>query len=332
MDAARISTIHNLCAEICAPILQIGIDPRFGIVDESLAAALRLQAVEDTLKALVDEESYAPLLTNIPLFDLRPMLKDLLNRRLEADEAINQQADHLTVITQMLKEAMHNPIIKDAISALRGTSLDELTSDAGENLAGMVQNLLTMWDEAERAMDRSDLFGCAAALYQARRSYMKLNIGTKGDTKEIIQELRTNFDLLINPSTGGKRLSIRLQTQNETLFSELRLLLQNAYVTLCQNYRICCMPAKPSISTTWNRAHSAHNHAIRQHWQNELDAILVDEFRIPTAANRASSKPWPGPPGRLFIVGDMPIDLPLPPGGCNRVQTGARPYCAAGGR
>ena len=119
---------------------------------------------------------------NIPLFDLRPMLKDLLNRRLEADEAINQQADHLTVITQMLKEAMHNPIIKDAISALRGTSLDELTSDAGENLAGMVQNLLTMWDEAERAMDRSDLFTVQQHL-PARRSYMKLNIGTKGDTK-----------------------------------------------------------------------------------------------------------------------------------------------------
>ena len=256
----------------------------------------------------MDEESYAPLLTNIPLFDLRPMLKDLLNRRLEADEAINQQADHLTVITQMLKEAMHNPIIKDAISALRGTSLDELTSDAGENLAGMVQNLLTMWDEAERAMDRSDLFGCAAALYQARRSYMKLNIGTKGDTKEIIQELRTNFDLLINPSTGGKEAVDQAPDPKiETLFSELRLLLQNAYVTLCQNYQnlLHARQALDFDDLEQGALQLLHNHAIRQHWQNELDAILVDEFQDTNRRQQGIIEALAGPPGRLFIVGDM---------------------------
>jgi ATP-dependent helicase/nuclease subunit A len=44
---------------------------------------------------------------------------------------------------------------------------------------------------------------------------------------------------------------------------------------------------------------------IRTRWQGELDAILVDEFQDTNRASRTSSKPWPGPPGRLFIVGDM---------------------------
>ncbi len=309
MDAARISTIHSLCAEILrAHPAEAGIDPRFGIVDESLAAALRLQAVEDTLKALVDEESYAPLLTNIPLFDLRTMLKDLLNRRLEADEALNQQADHLAVITQMLNEAMYNPIIKDAISALRGMSLDALICDAGENLAGMVQNLLTVWDEAERAMDCSDLFACAAALYQARRSYMKLNIGKKGDTKEIIQDLQPNFDLLINPFTGGKEAVDQAPAPEiETLFSELRLLLQNACVTLCQNYQnlLQARQALDFDDLEQGALQLLHNHAICQHWQNELDAILVDEFQDTNRRQQGIIEALAGPPGRLFIVGDM---------------------------
>ncbi|MFA7408109.1 MAG: UvrD-helicase domain-containing protein [Anaerolineaceae bacterium] len=309
MDAARISTIHSLCTEILrAHPAEAGIDPSFAIVDESLAAALRLQAVEDTLKALVDGESYAPLLTNIPLFDLRAMLKDLLNRRLKASEAFNQQADYLAMITEILNEGMHNPIIKDAISALRGMSLDELISDAGEKLAGMVQNLLPVWDEAERAMDRSDLFGCAAALFQARRSYMKLNIGKKGDTKEIIQDLQTNFDLLINPITGGKEAADQApDPEIETLFSELRLLLRDAYMTLCQNYQnlLQARQALDFDDLEQGALQLLDNPAIRQHWQNELDAILVDEFQDTNRRQQGIIEALAGPSGRLFIVGDM---------------------------
>ncbi|NLN69301.1 MAG: UvrD-helicase domain-containing protein [Chloroflexi bacterium] len=310
MDAARISTIHSLCTEILrAHPAEAGIDPRFETVDESLAAALRLQAVEDTLKALVDEKSYAPLLNNIFLFDLRAMLKDLLNRRLEANEAFNQQVDHLALITEMLHGGMHNPIIKDAISALRGMSLDELISDANEKLAGMVQNLLNLWGEAERAMDRSDLFGCAAALYQARRSYMKLNIGKNGYTKEIIRNLQTNFDLLINPITGGKEAGDQVpDPEIETLFSELRLLLRDAYVTLCQNYQnlLQVRQALDFDDLEQGALQLLHNHAaIRQHWQDELDAILVDEFQDTNRRQQGIIEALAGPLGRLFIVGDM---------------------------
>jgi len=309
MDAARISTIHSLCTEILrAHPAEAGIDPSFAIVDESLAAALRLQAVEDTLKALVDGESYAPLLTNIPLFDLRTMLKDLLNRRLEASEAFNQQPDYLAMITEILNEGMHNPIIKDAISALRGMSLDELISNAGEKLAGMVQNLLPVWDEAERAMNRSDLFGCAAALFQARRSYMKLNMGKKGDTKEIIRDLQTNFDLLINPITGGKEAADQApDPEIETLFSELRLLLRDAYVTLCQNYQnlLQARQALDFDDLEQGALQLLDNPAIRQHWQNELDAILVDEFQDTNRRQQDIIEALAGPSGRLFIVGDM---------------------------
>jgi ATP-dependent helicase/nuclease subunit A len=84
MDAARISTIHSLCAEILrAHPAEAGIDPRFEIIDESLSAALRVQAVEDTLKALVEEDDFAPLFKHISTYDMTAMLKELLNQRLD---------------------------------------------------------------------------------------------------------------------------------------------------------------------------------------------------------------------------------------------------------
>ena len=54
MDSARIGTIHSLCSEILrAHPAEAGIDPHFEVLDEGLSAALRIQAVEDTLKLLV---------------------------------------------------------------------------------------------------------------------------------------------------------------------------------------------------------------------------------------------------------------------------------------
>ena len=48
LDAARIGTIHSLCAEIlrCHPA-EARLDPNFEVLDESLAAALRESAVEN---------------------------------------------------------------------------------------------------------------------------------------------------------------------------------------------------------------------------------------------------------------------------------------------
>ena len=47
MDAARIGTIHSLCAEILrAHPAEAGVDPRFNVLDEGLSATLRAQAVE----------------------------------------------------------------------------------------------------------------------------------------------------------------------------------------------------------------------------------------------------------------------------------------------
>ncbi|MBW6467336.1 MAG: UvrD-helicase domain-containing protein, partial [Brevefilum sp.] len=310
MDAARISTIHSLCAEILrAHPAEAGIDPRFEIIDESLSAALRIQAVEDTLKTLVEEAYFAPLLKHIATYDLTEMLKDLLNRRLEASEVFNKQVGHLSLVTEVLHQRLNNLAIRDLIDDLRGLTQRELVTDAGDKLAQMVQALLELWEVAERALAGGDLFGCTAALYQARRTQMDLRAGKRDSwVKAHVAQLRDNFDQLVNPITGGaKPNDASPSPEAEALFSDLLPRLRKAFDTLCQTYQ-ALLDARQALDfddLEQGAVKLLRDAAIRENWQAELDAILVDEFQDTNRRQQDIIEALAGPPGRLFIVGDM---------------------------
>ena len=310
MDAARISTIHSLCAEILrAHPAEAGIDPRFEIVDESLSAALRIQAVEDTLKTLVEETYFAPLLKHINTYDITEMLKQLLNQRLIAAEIFQQQVDHLSLIREILHVRLSQPAIRDRIEELRGMTQRELVTDGGEKLAFMVAELLEVWEQAERALATGDLFGCAAALYQARRSYMRRNIGKKeSHIKSLISDLQIAFDTLVNPLTGGAKPDDPLPNkETEALFSDLLPRLRKAFETLCQTYRglLDTRQALDFDDLEQGALQLLQDECIRTRWQGELDAILVDEFQDTNRRQQDIIEALAGSPGRLFIVGDM---------------------------
>jgi ATP-dependent helicase/nuclease subunit A len=310
MDAARVSTIHSLCAEILrAHPAEAGIDPRFEIIDESLSAALRIQAVDDTLKALVEQDYFAPLLTHISTYDLTEMLKDLLNRRLEAGEVFNKQVDHLSLVIEVLHQHLNNPAIRDLIDALRGMTERELVTDAGDKLAQMVQELLEVWEEAEGALGDGDLFGCTAALYQARRTQMDGRKGKRDSwVKAQVADLRNYFDQLVNPITGGAKSDDPLPSpEAEALFSDLLPRLKKAFQTLCQTYQ-AFLDARQALDfddLEQGALQLLRDEAIQVRWQGELDAILVDEFQDTNRRQQYIIEALAGTPGRLFIVGDM---------------------------
>jgi ATP-dependent helicase/nuclease subunit A len=310
MDAARISTIHSLCAEILrAHPAEAGIDPRFEVIDESLSAALRLQAVEDTLKALVEEDDFAPLLKHISTTDMTAMLKQLLNQRLMAGEVFQRQVNHQSLICEKLHTLLNTPAIRDLIDALRGLTQRELVVDAGDNLAQMVQELLGVWEQAERALAGGDLFGCTAALYQARRIQMDGRKGKRDSwVKTQVAQLRDNFDQLVNPITGGAKSDDPLPApETEALFSDLLPRLRKAFQTLCQTYQ-ALLGARQALDfddLEQGAVQLLRDEAIRARWQGELDAILVDEFQDTNQRQQDIIEALAGPPGRLFIVGDM---------------------------
>jgi ATP-dependent helicase/nuclease subunit A len=149
MDSARIGTIHSLCSEILrAHPAEAGIDPKFDVIDEGLAAVLRVQLVEDALAVLVERPEFAPLFNILGIKPLTDLLAFLLDHRLEAHEIFEKNIDSTQVICQVLHTSLYDPAMLNCIEELRSMRGPGLLQDAGDKLAIQVQDLLALWSEA----------------------------------------------------------------------------------------------------------------------------------------------------------------------------------------
>ena len=62
VDAAWISTIHGMCSRILhRHAIELGVDPRFSVVDGSVAGALEARALDEVIGAVRDDDAYAAL-------------------------------------------------------------------------------------------------------------------------------------------------------------------------------------------------------------------------------------------------------------------------------
>ena len=304
MDSARIGTIHSLCAEILrAHPAEAGIDPRFAVLDEGLTSALRAQVVEDTLGGFVEDPIFMPLFTLLETRELAELLHLLIEHRLEANECFARELDSPTVVKSYLKSAMRRPELVEAITDLRRMSDAQLKAD---NLYEMVTELLSRWKSAEDALEEGNIFECAQALYQSRRENMRLNVGKKGDTRDILRALQNAFDDYLNPVVGGKTSGTQVDPQSEARFAELAPLLAQAFERLIQNYRTALDQRQAldfdDLESGAERLLARED--VRLKWQGELDALLVDEFQDTNPRQRRIVDALAGNAGCLFVVGD----------------------------
>ena len=240
MDSARIGTIHSLCTEILhAHPAEAGVDPRFQVLDENEAAALRIQSVEDSLKGLVEDEKFLPLLEIISTNDLSKMLQDLLNRRLEAGELFEKTGEIRVRITKQFRERMDDPHLRGLITDLRGYSESEQIQATGSGLLDWLKEILKLWDTAETALAKNDPITCAVSIYQARL-FMKNRSPVKMDEtiKAILTELKDNLDSMVKQLGWEKRNHWRLSSTPdiETFADSLLPLLQAAFNFVSQTY------------------------------------------------------------------------------------------------
>jgi ATP-dependent exoDNAse (exonuclease V) beta subunit len=123
-----------------------------------------------------------------------------------------------------------------------------------------------------------------------------------------VAQLRDNFDQLVNPVTGGAKPNDSSPSpETEALFSDLLPRLRKAFDTLRQTYQ-ALLDARQALDfddLEQGAVKLLRDAAIRENWQAELDAILVDEFQDTNRRQQDIIEALAGPPGRLFIVGDM---------------------------
>ncbi len=311
MDAARIGTIHSLCAEILrAHPAEAGIDPRFSVIEEGLGAAIQARAVADTLAWIVGQASFAPLLAGFKTGGLQKLLAFLLKNRLEAQAAFAHPAELNAPLIQALQSSLDLPAIQTAVEGLRRlASTDNLRDDAGDKLADQVEGLLDLWARLDEALSGGDWFQSACLLFAARREKLGGGAGKKTSlAKTWVAELKQTYDEQLDPWLGGKNAGdIPPDADAEALFTLTSPLMTTVFDHLLQSYRgvLQQLQAVDFDDLEWGAVQLLARPEISRLWQHEVDALLVDEFQDTNARQRELILALRGDtPGRLFVVGD----------------------------
>ena len=211
MDAARIGTIHSLCAELLrAHPSAAAIDPEFEVVEEGIAAVLRARAVEDALAWASEDEQAARLFASFSARGLERVLSLLLARRLDASAALagreGEEAAQ-SVLRIALDDYVHAPEVETAIEGLqRKRDAGGLSEDAGEKLEVQLLGLLDKWAELAASLSAGDFVEISTQFYTLRRQHMNLTAGKKASqAKEWLRTLREMYDATVNPWLGGAK-------------------------------------------------------------------------------------------------------------------------------
>jgi ATP-dependent helicase/nuclease subunit A len=307
IDSARIGTIHSLCAEILRiHPAEAELDPRFEVLDEGLAQVLKNQAVEAGLNRLVEEERFIPLFENMAVKALRNLLKELLEKRFEAEDIFKLEIDKRGRIIAALKKRLNHPSIRQTVEYLRGLSYAEIATDCGDKFAECLLDFLEGWASAEQALEKNQPFE-TAILFNSAISRLDFRLGKRNsEMKALVKEFRNSFDLLLSPLTLRKGSSPP-SPETEELFESLLPLLKEAFRLVHREYRER-LEKRHSLDFD-DLEHGAYQllmrDDIRAHWQGELDAVMVDEYQDTNQYQRDIVNALAGGRGCLFIVGDM---------------------------
>lgn len=308
MDSARIGTIHSLCAEILrAHPAEAGVDPRFAVIDEGLAKTLKKQLVETAVIGMVSQAEYRSLFQALGTQRVQDLLATLLDQRLEASEIFASALNGDDIVRSHLETQFHAPAILDCIQELRGFTEQQLFHDAGDKLASQIIELLKEWESAEDAFANGDLIACTQHLYKARRDFMKKNAGKKGRVKELNAKLQALYDEFLDPLIGGANSKDEPpSTESEVTFKTILPLVEKSFADLHQSYRseLQLRHALDFDDLEYGAMSLLQQDAIRAVWQNEVLALLVDEFQDTNPRQRRIVDALAGTGSRLFVVGD----------------------------
>ena len=310
IEAARIGTIHGLCAAILrAHPAEAGVDPRFDVLDERQSAVLRAQVVADTLDWAADQIEMGPLFVAFGSETVARVVARLLERRLDVAEALRApdagdgwQAAILAALREYQaaasEEIAHLQMLADSA---------DLEADAGDKLAGQVRGLLPLWAEFEHHLAVNDALQAAQSLFSIRRKHLKRGAGKKTSlAKEAVAALQASYDAGPNPWLGGAKSGDPAPSAAID-FAELGPALESIFTHANSSYQRerDRRGALDFDDLEGRAAEVMQREDVRARWQKQIEHVLVDEFQDTNARQVAIVEALAGArPGRLFVVGD----------------------------
>lgn len=307
MDGARIGTIHSLCAEILRNHpAEAGVDPRFDMLDESLASHYKNESVQDCLAWMVTREEMLPLLRQVKLLSLERILADLLDDRLKARDIFDKEIDFAPAYCTEIRKRIQAVGLDEMMDTIGGMSPLALEEDCG-NLAAPLREVWQDWQALQVTLQSEDALAITQGLFDLRGNFPTARTGKRdSEVKEEFFAMRERFDkdLAILYSTSEKIRPERLVQENH---ASLLALLKQAFMMLYQAYqaRKDADQALDFDDLEYYTQKLLRDQAIRDRWQSELEAVLVDEYQDTNRRQREIVNALAGKNGKLFIVGDM---------------------------
>ncbi len=311
MDAARIGTIHSLCAEILrSHPAEAGLDPQFNVLDEGVTAVLRVQAARDALAWAAKQVEQQPLFALMRANTLEGLLVKLLDRRLDMQTELKREVreDDVDPLLCALQGWMDDQGVAGIIADLRvWQETGQLGALAGDKLAPMALELLDCFAIAQACLQQKQAARAAQALFTARREYMSGAVGKAGPIKQAVKELKERYDAELGWMGGAQSKDPSPDPVLDERMTQAQPLFISLYNQALANYQTALRQRSAvDFDTLEGKAFELLGEpAIAARWQGEISAVLVDEFQDTNARQRdIITALCGGAPGKLFVVGD----------------------------
>lgn len=315
LDAARISTIHTLCAEILRHHpAECGVDPAFEMIEEGQMALYQAQAVEQALGWAIDDERTVKLFSVFGARELRYMLGHMMEKRLDIHSEWEKGDRDLWatwkgIILDPLLDFVDDPRVQDHFQSLltlerRGAIED--AAEKGDALVPDLRQVLDSWRAIQSSRKDRDWVRLSRELNPLRDSLKQK--GRKdnwkpADPKSHIKYLQDRFDRdVASIVKDGLDLALDKRLADDVVPALLRLFQRSEEIYTRKKSRERMLDFD---DLEWKAVRVLReDRKVRLFWQERIEAVLVDEFQDTNGRQRDLLELISGSEGELFIVGD----------------------------
>ncbi len=318
IDSARIGTIHSLCESILKAFpSEAGIDPQFEVIDEVSQAQLLEESIDQTFREVIgDSLPEIKLLGEHSIEEVRNWLKQMLAASLQFEESsknlLNLEDHDLLfrfnetrhrIQLRMLRDTISKPDWQQAYSYLAETF-------ARDRLEQLRANIVDAADEIFQCSYRSELSHDDSSNMWSLLSIMAgadLRLGGHSDEAKAIKERIGVLKAIARKLMGKPQLPSSITDQDLEKFVDERHLSDYFY----RSQRIYSERKKAELRLDYNdlislayATLSREESSAREHYQEKIKAILVDEFQDTNTIQADLISFLAGPKARLFLIGD----------------------------
>lgn len=315
LDAARISTIHTLCAEILRNHpAECGVDPAFEMIEEGQMALYQAQAVDQTLGWAIDDQQTVQLFSVFGARELRYLLGRLLEKRLDVRSVLDKSDRDMWstwkgIILDPIQDFVTDPEVQEhfqSLLALEETGKIQKAAEMGDALVPDLRTVIKSWRVIQTARKEEDWIRLSRELHPLRESLKQK--GRKdnwkpAEPKTHIKFLQDRFDHDVAPIVkDGLDLALDKKLADDIVPALLQAFRRCEQIYTRKKSRERMLDFD---DLEWKAVHvMKENRHVRHFWQKRIDAVLVDEFQDTNGRQRDLLELITGKDGELFIVGD----------------------------